>query len=60
MKKLLAIATLVANELIQINAFVNEQGYCELGCGYLWASGLEKALGSELISCFHIIGKITS
>ena len=33
-------ATLVANELIQINAFVSEQEYCELGWGYLWTSGL--------------------
>ena len=34
------VATHVANDLIQINAFVGEQRYCELGCGYLWTSGL--------------------
>ena len=33
-------ATYVANDLIQINAFVSEQGYYELGWGYLWTSGL--------------------
>ncbi|MFL2757298.1 MAG: hypothetical protein ACJZ9A_01925 [Paracoccaceae bacterium] len=25
---------------IQINVFAREQGYCELGWGYLWTSGL--------------------
>ena len=33
-------ATLVANELIQINVFVSEPGYFEVWCGYLWISGL--------------------
>ena len=32
--------TLVANELTQINTLVSEQGYYELGWGYLWTSGL--------------------
>ena len=29
------IATTVANQVKQINAFVSEQRYCELGWGYL-------------------------
>ena len=48
-------ATLVANELIQINVFVSKPGYLEVRCGYLWIGGLEKALRSELIRWVHII-----
>ncbi len=48
-------ATLVANELIQIKVFVSKPGYFEVWCGYLWISGLEKALRSELIRWVHII-----
>jgi len=33
-------ATDIANDLIRINVFVSEQGYYELGWGYLWMSGL--------------------
>ena len=49
------IATYVANDLIRINVFVSEQGYCELEWGYLWMSVLEKVLASELIRCVYII-----
>ena len=32
--------THIENDLTQINVFVSEQGYCELGWGCLWANGL--------------------
>ena len=48
-------AILVVNELIQIKVFVSILGNFEVWCGYLWISGLEKALRSELIGWVHMI-----